>query len=61
MVDGEWGEGKGLKFQDNDGDWLKIRSNDDIVEVWNQTKMGVVTLKVFTQQNLVNFNILFCF
>ena len=55
MVEGKWGEGKGLKFQDCDGDWLKIRSNDDVVEMLNQMKIGVVTLKVFTQQSLVNF------
>ena len=61
IVEEEWGEGKGLKFEDKDGDWLKMRNNDDVVEVWNQTKMGVVTLKVFSQQNQVNFVILFCF
>ena len=61
MVQGEWGEGKGVKYQDCDGDWLKMKNNDDVVEVWNQTKSGVVTLKVFSQQNQVNFVILFYF
>ena len=61
MVEGEWGEGKGLKFKDCDGDWLKMKNNDDVVEVWNQTKSGVVTLKVFSQQNQVNFVVLFYF
>ena len=57
MVEGEWGEGKRLKFKDCDGDWLKMKNNDDVVEVWNQTKSGVVTLKV-SQQNQVNFVVL---
>ena len=48
MVEGEWGEGKGVKFRDEDGDWVKIRTNDDVVEVWNQTKMGIVSLEVFS-------------
>ena len=61
MVEGEWGEGKGVKFQDCDKDWLKMKNNDDVVEVWNQTKSGVVTLKVFSQQNQVNFVVLFYF
>ena len=56
MVEGEWGEGKGLKFQEEDGDWSRMRTNDDMVEVWNRTKMGVVSLIVFsTQQNQVSF------
>ena len=51
-MEGEWGEGKGVKFQDEDGDWVKIRTNDDVVEAWKQTKMGVVSFEVFsTQQN----------
>ena len=61
MVEGEWGGGKGVKYQDCDKDWLKMKNNDDVVEVWNQTKSGVVTLKVFSQQNQVNFVILFYF
>ena len=56
MVEGEWGERKGVKFQDEDGDWVKMRTNDDVVEVWEQTKMGIVSLEVFsTQQNQVFF------
>ena len=56
MVEGEWGEGKGVKFQDEDGDWVNMRTNDDVVEVWNETKKGVVSLEVFsTQQNQVFF------
>ena len=61
MVEGEWGEGKGLKYKDCDGDWLKMKNNDDVVEVWNQTKSGVVTLKVFSQKNQVNFVVLLYF
>ena len=56
MVEEEWGEGKGVKFQDGDGDWVNMRTNDDVVEVWNETKKGVVSLDVFsTQQNQVFF------
>ena len=56
MVEGEWGEGKGVRFQDEDGDWMRMRTNDDVVEVWNETKKGVVSLEVFsTQQNQVFF------
>ena len=53
MVEGEWGEGKGLKYRDEDGDWMRMRTNDDMVEVWNQTKKGAVSLKVFSTLNLV--------
>ena len=59
MVEEEWGEGKGLKFKDCDGDWLKMKNNDDVLEVWNQTKSGVVTLKVFSLQNQVNFSFIY--
>ena len=53
-VEGQWGEGKGVKFQDEDGDWIIMNTNDDVVEVWEQTKKGVVSLEVFsTQQNQV--------
>ena len=63
MVEGEWGEGKALKYQDGEGDWVKMRTNDDMVDVWNQTKMGVVSVKVFSTQNQVNilkYFALFC-
>ena len=61
MVEGEWGEGKGVKFQDEDGDWVNMRTNDDVVEVWEQTKMEVVSVEVFsTQQSQVFFCLFFC-
>ena len=61
MVEGEWGEGKALKYQDEEGDWVKMRTNDDMVDVWNQTKMGVVSVKVFSTQNQVNILKYFAF
>ena len=48
MVEGQWGEGKGVKFQDEDQDWVIMKTNDDVVEVWEQTKMGIVSLEVFS-------------
>ena len=55
-VEGQWGEGKGVKFRDEDGDCVIMNKNDDVVEVWKQTKMGVVSVEVFsTQQNQVFF------
>ena len=56
MVEQQWGEGKGVKFKDEDGDWVIMNTNDDVVEVWKQTKIGNVSVKVFiTQQNQVFF------
>ena len=46
-VEGEWGEGKGVMYKDEDGDWVKIRTNDDVVEMWD---LGVVSLEVFSAQ-----------
>ena len=55
-MEGQWGEGKEVKFQDEDQDWVIMNTNDDVVEVWEQTKMGIVSLEVFsTQQNQVFF------
>ena len=56
MVEGQWGKGKGVKFKDEDQDWVIMNTNDEVVEVWEQTKTGIVTLEVFsTQQNQVFF------
>ena len=52
MVECEWGIGKGLKFQDEDGDWVKMRRNEDVAEVWNQTETKNVTLRVFSKEQV---------
>ena len=46
FVEGEWGEGVVIKFQDEEGDWVKLRRDEELVNVWKETETKLVTLKV---------------
>ena len=62
MIENEWGKGLGVKYQDEEGDWLKMRTDEDVVEVWSQTSSKNVSLKVFLrEQNEVIFFFFFFF
>ena len=50
IVENEWGVGKRVEFQDEDGDWVKLRTNDELLAIWEQTKAGRVILQVQRQQ-----------
>ena len=49
-VEREWGKGKGVKYQDKEGDWIKIKTNNDLKRVWEDAMQVRVTLKVFFTQ-----------
>ena len=50
VLEEEWGVGKKVEFQDEDGDWVRVRTNDELLAIWEQTKSQRVILRVKQQQ-----------
>ena len=59
FIEKGWGKGKGVKFKDEEGDWVKMRRNKELKEVWEEAETKVVTLKVFSKK--VHFHCIFFF
>ena len=38
FLEGEWGVGKRVEFLDEEGDWIKMKRDDELLAVWEQTK-----------------------
>ena len=61
LVEKEWGGEKGVQFRDEEGDWVKMRKNDELKYVLEETKNRLVTLRVFSEKSRSQVNFLFFF
>ena len=50
FLEGEWGAGMRVEFRDEEGDWVRMKRNDELLAIGEQTKTERVTLKVKQQQ-----------
>ena len=59
LVEGEWGRGKGIKYEDEEGEWVTMRWAEELGWVWEETKKRSVKLIVFSKGNEVFFFLFF--